>query len=168
MRSGRFDLFRIGDAVASRNIHAAIYEAFRFCISLVRFHRDRDHRDATEVDKDIERKLQCAIFDAIGMAHAVSMKAQCWGWRTRCRQRPGSRCTATRGNKKMKMLLASTVLAVGLLGLGGAASAAECGDVTIANMNWQSAEVAANIDKLILEAGLAARPNSLSATRSRP
>ncbi|WP_313760244.1 glycine betaine ABC transporter substrate-binding protein, partial [Rhizobium sp.] len=53
----------------------------------------------------------------------------------------------------MKMLLASTVLAAGLLGLGGAASAAECGDVTIANMNWQSAEVAANIDKLILEAG---------------
>jgi hypothetical protein len=27
---GRFDLIRIGDAVASRNIHAAIYEAFRF------------------------------------------------------------------------------------------------------------------------------------------
>jgi NADPH-dependent 2,4-dienoyl-CoA reductase/sulfur reductase-like enzyme len=27
---GRFDLVRIGDAVASRNIHAAIYEAYRF------------------------------------------------------------------------------------------------------------------------------------------
>jgi hypothetical protein len=27
--AGRFDLVRIGDAVASRNIHAAIYEAFR-------------------------------------------------------------------------------------------------------------------------------------------
>lgn len=53
----------------------------------------------------------------------------------------------------MKVLLASTVLAAGLLGLGGAASAAECGNVTIASMNWQSAEVAANLDKVILEEG---------------
>jgi NADPH-dependent 2,4-dienoyl-CoA reductase/sulfur reductase-like enzyme len=28
---GRFRLFRIGDAVASRNIHAAIYDGLRFC-----------------------------------------------------------------------------------------------------------------------------------------
>ena len=27
--SGRFQLFRIGDAVASRNIHAAVYDALR-------------------------------------------------------------------------------------------------------------------------------------------
>jgi hypothetical protein len=27
--AGKFQLFRIGDAVASRNIHAAIYDAFR-------------------------------------------------------------------------------------------------------------------------------------------
>ncbi|WP_313615445.1 ABC transporter substrate-binding protein [Agrobacterium sp.] len=53
----------------------------------------------------------------------------------------------------MKMLLASTVLAVGLAGLATTASANDCGTVTIANMNWQSAEVAANVDKLILEAG---------------
>ncbi len=26
-----FDLFRIGDAVESRNIHAAIYDALRYC-----------------------------------------------------------------------------------------------------------------------------------------
>ncbi|ART72906.1 N-methylproline demethylase [Mycobacterium dioxanotrophicus] len=31
---GRYQLFRIGDAVASRNIHAAIYDAFRLCIVL--------------------------------------------------------------------------------------------------------------------------------------
>ena len=37
------------------------------------------------------------------------------------------------------------------LALGGAASAAECGDVTIASMNWQSAEVLANLDKIILD-----------------
>jgi hypothetical protein len=28
---GRFDLIRIGDAVSSRNIHAAIYDALRYC-----------------------------------------------------------------------------------------------------------------------------------------
>ncbi|PZM07748.1 NADH:flavin oxidoreductase [Rhizobium tubonense] len=28
---GRFDLFRIGDAVSSRNVHAAIYDALRYC-----------------------------------------------------------------------------------------------------------------------------------------
>ena len=31
---GAFQLFRIGDAVASRNIHAAIYDAFRLCKDL--------------------------------------------------------------------------------------------------------------------------------------
>ncbi|MGN6549225.1 MAG: FAD-dependent oxidoreductase [Pararhizobium sp.] len=31
---GRFILFRIGDAVASRNIHAGIYDALRYCVLL--------------------------------------------------------------------------------------------------------------------------------------
>lgn len=31
--AGRFQLFRIGDAVASRNIHAAIYDALRLCVA---------------------------------------------------------------------------------------------------------------------------------------
>ncbi len=31
---GRYQLFRIGDAVASRNIHAAVYDAFRLCLAL--------------------------------------------------------------------------------------------------------------------------------------
>ncbi|MGH7186512.1 MAG: N-methylproline demethylase, partial [Pseudomonadota bacterium] len=31
---GGFQLFRIGDAVAGRNIHAAIYDALRLCIAL--------------------------------------------------------------------------------------------------------------------------------------
>ena len=53
----------------------------------------------------------------------------------------------------MRKLLASTALAVGLLTAGGAASAAECGPVTIANMNWQSAEVLASIDQFILNEG---------------
>lgn len=56
----------------------------------------------------------------------------------------------------MKKLLASTVLAAGLMGFVGAAQAAshsECGRVTVANMNWQSAEVLAQIDKIILSEG---------------
>ena len=32
--SGRFQLFRVGDAVASRNIHAAIYDSLRLCKDL--------------------------------------------------------------------------------------------------------------------------------------
>jgi len=28
---GRFRLYRIGDAVSSRNVHAAIYDALRLC-----------------------------------------------------------------------------------------------------------------------------------------
>jgi 2,4-dienoyl-CoA reductase-like NADH-dependent reductase (Old Yellow Enzyme family)/thioredoxin reductase len=32
--AGAFRLFRIGDAVASRNIHAAVYDALRLCIAL--------------------------------------------------------------------------------------------------------------------------------------
>ena len=54
----------------------------------------------------------------------------------------------------MKALLMSGVMAFALLGAAGGASAAECGNVTIASMNWQSAEVLANLDKIILEIGL--------------
>jgi len=31
---GRFQLFRVGDAVASRNVHAAIYDSLRLCKDL--------------------------------------------------------------------------------------------------------------------------------------
>jgi hypothetical protein len=31
-RQGRFQLFRVGDAVSSRNIHAALYESLRLCL----------------------------------------------------------------------------------------------------------------------------------------
>eukprot|EP00966_Prymnesium_polylepis_P004482 103171-Prymnesium_polylepis.1 len=33
-QGGHFDLFRVGDAVASRNIHAAIYDSLRLCKDL--------------------------------------------------------------------------------------------------------------------------------------
>src|SRR6218665_680433 len=53
----------------------------------------------------------------------------------------------------MKKLLASTFLAAGLYALAGSAQAAECGDVSIAEMNWASAGVAAQVDKFVLENG---------------
>jgi len=31
IQGARFELHRIGDAVASRNIHAAVYDALRLC-----------------------------------------------------------------------------------------------------------------------------------------
>lgn len=53
----------------------------------------------------------------------------------------------------MKKLLASTFLAVAAFALAPAAARAECGTVQIANMNWQSAEVLAAIDQIILKDG---------------
>ena len=53
----------------------------------------------------------------------------------------------------MKRLLATTCLAFGALAGISGAHAAECGSVTIASMNWQSAEVISNLDKIILNEG---------------
>lgn len=52
----------------------------------------------------------------------------------------------------MRFLCTATVLALAFCATG-AARAAECGDVTIAEMKWASAGVAANLDKIILEKG---------------
>ncbi|ATN37259.1 ABC transporter substrate-binding protein (plasmid) [Rhizobium sp. ACO-34A] len=53
----------------------------------------------------------------------------------------------------MKHLLSSTCVVIGLLGGVSAVEAAECGGITIASMNWQSAEVLSNLDKFILNEG---------------
>ncbi|MGB3814397.1 MAG: ABC transporter substrate-binding protein [Shinella sp.] len=53
----------------------------------------------------------------------------------------------------MKKLLAPAIFAAALYGFGGPAQAAECGEVSIAEMNWASAGIAAHVDKLILEKG---------------
>ncbi|PYC49181.1 ABC transporter substrate-binding protein [Litorivita pollutaquae] len=45
------------------------------------------------------------------------------------------------------------VSALGLFASMGAAAAADCGKVTMAEMNWASAEMMANVDKIILEEG---------------
>lgn len=53
----------------------------------------------------------------------------------------------------MKHLLATTCLALGLGVMGATTASAECGDVTVASMNWQSAEVLASLDQFILNNG---------------
>ncbi|WP_429819682.1 ABC transporter substrate-binding protein [Ensifer sp. B1-9] len=53
----------------------------------------------------------------------------------------------------MKSLLASTCLFLGTVAGSSLANAADCGSVTIASMNWQSAEVISNLDKIILNEG---------------
>lgn len=52
----------------------------------------------------------------------------------------------------MKKLLASAVFAAGLYAFAGSAQA-DCGSVSIAEMNWASAGIAAHVDKIILEKG---------------
>ncbi|MFN8683399.1 ABC transporter substrate-binding protein [Paracoccus sp. P2] len=54
----------------------------------------------------------------------------------------------------MKQLLTTSGLSLlGLLVAGGAPAFADCGEVTVASMNWNSAEVLASLDKIILEEG---------------
>ena len=53
----------------------------------------------------------------------------------------------------MKKILFATALAAGtILGMAGQAVAA-CGNVSIAEMNWASAQLMANVDKIVLEEG---------------
>lgn len=53
----------------------------------------------------------------------------------------------------MKKVLFSTCLVAGFASMALPASAAECGNVTLAVYNYQSAEVLASVDKFILEEG---------------
>ncbi|MDQ2066010.1 ABC transporter substrate-binding protein [Xinfangfangia sp. CPCC 101601] len=53
----------------------------------------------------------------------------------------------------MKPTIAPLALALGLSGVGGMAAAEGCGEITIASMNWQSAELAAAVDQFILNNG---------------
>jgi glycine betaine/proline transport system substrate-binding protein len=49
--------------------------------------------------------------------------------------------------------LLTAIAAAGLIGLASNASAEDCGSVTVANMNWPSAEVLAHVDNIILSEG---------------
>ena len=51
-----------------------------------------------------------------------------------------------------KLLLSAAAATVGMFGVVRQASA-ECGSLTMAEMNWASAELMANVDKIILEEG---------------
>lgn len=53
----------------------------------------------------------------------------------------------------LKKLSVFGAMALGVSAFAGAASAQDCGDVTLAEMNWASAELMANVDKIVLEAG---------------
>ena len=53
---------------------------------------------------------------------------------------------------KIKRILLSLALVFGLTSFGSVANAA-CGKLTIANMNWASANFMAEVDKIILEEG---------------
>ena len=53
---------------------------------------------------------------------------------------------------KIKRILISLALVFGLSSVGSVANAA-CGNLTIANMNWASANFMAEVDKIILEKG---------------
>ncbi|QFI69985.1 L-proline glycine betaine binding ABC transporter protein ProX [Sinorhizobium alkalisoli] len=67
----------------------------------------------------------------------------------------------------MKEMFASTCLAAAILTIGNSAWAADCGEDTIASMNWQSAEVLASLDKFILTKATDATSRSYRETRSR-
>ena len=51
-----------------------------------------------------------------------------------------------------KKIIVSAVSALGFTSFGGIANAA-CGKVVIASQNWASAELMAEVDKVILEKG---------------
>ena len=53
----------------------------------------------------------------------------------------------------MKRGFLTAIAAGALVGLASAASAEDCGYITVANMNWPSAEVLAHIDNIILSEG---------------
>ena len=53
-----------------------------------------------------------------------------------------------------KILLSAAVTGACMFGIAGQASAdGHCGSLTMAEMNWASAELMANVDKIILEEG---------------
>ena len=64
----------------------------------------------------------------------------------------------------MKLKIASLLVAASL---GAQANASECGTVTIADMNWNSASLIANIDRFILEAGFGCDAELVLETRCR-
>ncbi len=64
-----------------------------------------------------------------------------------------SRFVSSITRRLRQYVLTSAIAVVGSIALAGTASAEECGKITIAEMNWASAEFMANLDKIILEAG---------------
>ncbi|MEM5528967.1 glycine betaine ABC transporter substrate-binding protein [Gammaproteobacteria bacterium AS21] len=57
----------------------------------------------------------------------------------------------------MKQRVLNKILVSSCIGLASSTAIASCADVTIAEMNWASAEFAANLDKIILQEGYGCR-----------
>src|SRR3546814_15980870 len=55
---GRFRLYRIGDAVASRNVHAAIYDALRLCKDV---NADREHPESVELEHPLRPRRRSLL-----------------------------------------------------------------------------------------------------------
>tara|TARA_B100001741_G_scaffold285033_1_gene260960 strand:- start:2147 stop:2380 length:234 start_codon:yes stop_codon:yes gene_type:complete len=53
---------------------------------------------------------------------------------------------------KIRKIIISAILALSFTSISGIANAA-CGKISIANMNWASANFMAEVDKIILEKG---------------
>ena len=67
------------------------------------------------------------------------------------RKQSGWKSSYTLGDPMTFTKLGALGLGVSMLATGAAAQ--DCGDITISEMNWASAELMANVDKIILEAG---------------
>ena len=53
----------------------------------------------------------------------------------------------------MQKSILSAAIVAGALAMSSGANASECGEISMADMNWPSATLMANVDKIILEAG---------------
>ena len=53
----------------------------------------------------------------------------------------------------MQKSILSAAIVAGALAISSGANASDCGDISMADMNWPSATLMANVDKIILEAG---------------
>ena len=68
-----------------------------------------------------------------------------------------------------KLLVSAAIAGACMFGVTGQASAdGHCGSLTMAEWNWASGELMANVDKIILEEAMAARLSLCLAQPCRP
>ena len=68
----------------------------------------------------------------------------------------------------MQKSILSAAIVAGALAMSSGANASECGEISMADMNWPSATLMANVDKIILEATFPTfRPPPMQNTKTR-